>query len=237
MQKSNKKTSPTLNQYSVFQQAIDFMNRELFDSKLPPCLLTLQRKKGCMGYFSTKRYISTDGSGNEIDEIAINPSLVGSHGIIEVLQTLVHEQCHQWQYSYGNPSHRAYHNREWADKMESVGLIPSHTGKPGGKKTGQKMADYPAENGLFIEVARQLINDKFNIPWSDRYVPTGEKISLLHIEGEQILQKEIKETINNKKKVCYVHVCDVLKDEIKLWGKPSIKICCGECGVMFTEQS
>ena len=34
------------------------------------------------------------------------------------------------------------YNKEFAEKMMSVGLMPSTTGKPGGKTVGQKMSDY-----------------------------------------------------------------------------------------------
>lgn len=41
--------------------------------------------------------------------------------------------------------------KEWADKMQSIGLIPSSSGEPGGKRTGDKMADFPAEDGKFLQ--------------------------------------------------------------------------------------
>lgn len=40
-----------------------------------------------------------------------------------------------------------YLNRDWAEKMLSLGLIPSDTGRPGGKMAGQKIASYPGERG------------------------------------------------------------------------------------------
>ena len=35
-----------------------------------------------------------------------------------------------------------YHNAEWASKMESVGLVPSTTGAPGGARVGQAVSHY-----------------------------------------------------------------------------------------------
>ena len=72
---------------------------------------------------------------------------------------MIHEQCHVWQYHFGTPSRRSYHDREWASKMESLGLIPSSTGFPGGNKTGQKMDDYLLAGGhahLAIESLKPL---------------------------------------------------------------------------------
>ena len=141
--------SPSLCQYAVFQDALDAMNRELFDGTLPPCMITMQRKTGCLGYFHHQRFIATDDSATRLDEIAINPQTLMLSDLMEVLQTLAHEQCHQWQHHFGTPSQRTYHNREWADKMESIGLMSSSTGEPGGKRTGQKMSDYPITGGPF----------------------------------------------------------------------------------------
>ena len=44
------------------------------------------------------------------------------------------------------------HNKQWAEKMKSLGLMPSHTGLTGGKKTGQKMKHYPIPDGLFLKI-------------------------------------------------------------------------------------
>lgn len=129
-------TPPTATQYSRLQQAYDFFNAELFGGQLPPCLITLQRQKRVMGYFSRRRFV--DAEMNFTDEIAMNPEFFGREVVVEVLQTIVHEMCHLWQCHLGKPGRRAYHNQEWADKMESIGLMPSSTGKPGGSITSKR---------------------------------------------------------------------------------------------------
>ncbi|WP_374762256.1 hypothetical protein [Massilia scottii] len=78
--------------------------------------------------------------------------------------------CHLWQHQHGTPARRRYHDKEWGDKMEAIGLMPSATGVPGGKKTGDKMADYPIEGGRFLEVCRGLLTRDFQISWYDRFV-------------------------------------------------------------------
>jgi hypothetical protein len=98
-----------------------------------------------------------------IDEIALNPQYFYESDI-KVLQTLVHEMVHMWQKYFGTPSRSGYHNREWANKMESVGLIPSHNGLPGGNKIGQNMNDYIHPNGSFDTHCRELLNDRI-IEW------------------------------------------------------------------------
>jgi hypothetical protein len=45
----------------------------------------------------------------------------------ETLETLLHEQCHLWQQNFGEDPvrpGRTYHNREFCDKCESLGLHP-----------------------------------------------------------------------------------------------------------------
>ena len=61
---------------------------------------------------------------------------------IEWHSTLVHEMCHLWQEDFGKPSRGGYHNRQWADKMIQVGLMPTDTGEPGGQLTGQRVTHY-----------------------------------------------------------------------------------------------
>ncbi|MDH0342098.1 SprT-like domain-containing protein [Chromobacterium haemolyticum] len=162
------KQRPTEEAYAELQQAYDFYNEELFEGKLPPCLITFQREKRTMGYFSSKRFVRKDGS-QSTDEIALNPEYFAVVPMVEVLQTLVHEQSHLWQEHFGKPSRACYHNKEWADKMESVGLMPSDTGQPGGKRTGQSVGDYIIPDGRFYHVTKKLLASGFAITWLDRF--------------------------------------------------------------------
>ena len=165
---SNK---PTIQMYTFIQNAYDFFNERLFNSELPACLLTLQREKNAMGYFSEDRWEQGDGK-RKIHEIALNPSFFITHKPLELMQTIVHEMVHLWQYEFGKPSHRTYHNKEWADKMESIGLMPSSTGLPGGKRTGQAMSDYPIKNGAFYFQCIAFAQLGYKLPFYDRYAKT-----------------------------------------------------------------
>ena len=75
---------------------------------------------------------------------------------------------HVWQHHYGKPSRSAYHNREWAAKMDAVGLCPSATGQPDGKRTGQSMSHYVVVGGPFAQVCAALLAEGFVISWRDR---------------------------------------------------------------------
>src|SRR6516225_9588180 len=89
-------------------------------------------------------------TGNEArSEIALNPATFRGRTDREIASTLLHEMVHLWQYYFGKPPRKGYHNREWGDKMESLGLMPSEDGQPGGKRTGQRVTHYIIEGGPF----------------------------------------------------------------------------------------
>lgn len=234
-------SSPTEATYDELQIAFDFFNTHLFDGQLPQCLITLQREKRTYGYFSPERFINTDGE--KTDEIAMNPAYFAICPPEEVLQTLVHEMTHLWQYHFGKAGRAGYHNKEWAFKMESIGLMPSATGKEGGAKTGDKMSDYIIKGGRFEKVAVSLLTRSFRISWADRF-PAREKIEQAIAEnsiddikpeleqwgveigedGEVMIGSDSKPT--RAKFTC--PECST-----NVWGKPSLNIVCGDCNISY----
>jgi predicted SprT family Zn-dependent metalloprotease len=161
------KLDPIPQSYGPLRRAWRVLNRELFAGELPPCLITLQRRKRSFGYFAGRRFKSLDGV-HVTDEIALNPTYFASSGAKDVLSTLAHEQAHQWQQHFGKPSRSGYHNKQWAAKMREIGLIPSDTGLPGGKMTGPSMSHYIEDGGLFERVADRLIAKGFVLAFVER---------------------------------------------------------------------
>jgi predicted SprT family Zn-dependent metalloprotease len=198
--------NPTKQTYSEFQKAYDVFNRRLFKGKLPACLITLQRERAAYGYFSGDRFESRNGETT--DEIALNPVKFKTQPIEEVLSTLVHEMVHLWQHHFGKPGRGRYHNREWAEKMEEVGLCPSHTGKPGGKKTGDHMSDYIVKGGRFDKVTAELLRQGYSVSWMDRFDR----------------QRAGGNRSNREKYTCR-------KCGLNAWARPGAKLMCGECKV------
>jgi hypothetical protein len=122
------------------------------------CMITFSRPSGrakALGFFHPDGWVEQAG-GLKLAEIAINPEAMALHGHTEVVQTLCHEKAHQWQEEHGKPSRGGYHNREWARKMERLGLMPSSTGAPGGNKTGPKMGDYLIVGGALAQLVADL---------------------------------------------------------------------------------
>ncbi|GBF44537.1 putative zinc metallopeptidase [Leptospira ellinghausenii] len=207
-----EENDPTRSTYTALTTAYDFYNENLFESKLPKCLITLQRKNvNTAGYYSPKRFKKTTGNITT-DEIAINPAHINKENIEDVLSTLVHEMTHLWQEHFGKQtSRRSYHNGEWGTKMETIGLMPSDTGKPGGKRTGQKMGDYVIENGLFQQKTEILLKNGFTLPW-----------------GEIVDTNPNPNGLSGKKVKYYCPLCLV-----NLWGKPGLRFACLDCIVEF----
>lgn len=313
-----KKTSKkiTLTHYATLQNGYDYFNLRLFGSTLPGCLITMQRKNSCCGYFSKNRFESrgkrqskisvvktsrgsirsskprqvnksrpgiralkrqivresrcsvSSGthtskrrtvkiSGHQrdlaskskqrngkqtfgininvlnqksrgrnlksvkvwtikikkshIDEIALNPDTFVRQTDKEILSTLVHEMVHQWQFVYGKPGRGRYHNRQWADKMESIGLMPSDTGQPGGKRTGQNMSDYIIQGSNFDRACDVFFRQYKGINWQSYSIP--------------------KLKTRRKSKVKYE--CPVCGQ--KCWAKPEANFICGDCKVVMIE--
>ena len=156
--------------YKELQFAFDHFNSRLFNGECQPCLITLQRQANTMGYMSYNRFAKMDNS-EYLHELALNPEFFGIKPIIEIFQTMVHEMCHLVIWQRGQDTRKTYHNAYWADLMESVGLNPSDTGRKGGKRVGQKMADYPQPNGLFVIACNDLFTRGKIVEWYDIHFP------------------------------------------------------------------
>lgn len=239
---------PTSTTYSELQVAYDTFNASLFEGALPPCLLTLQREKRTYGYFSAKRF--GNRAGQTTDEIAFNPEYFAVLPVVEVLQTVAHEMTHLWQSHFGKPGRARYHNAEWADKMEAIGLMPSSTGLPGGRRVGDCMADYVIPNGRFAAAVDELLSSqRFGITWFDRFTPTTPlhpvaantpatcgmpeiAFAVPASEGVVIEPKTpslptTKDRSNRVKYTC-------ASCGLNAWGKPAIRLSCLACNIELT---
>ncbi len=248
---------PTEEAYAELQQAYDHFNQRLFDGCLPGALLTFQREKDTFGYFSRNRFVGRK-QGQKVDEIAMNPSYFAVVPLVEVLQTLVHEMVHQWQHHFGNPGRGRYHNHEWARKMEDIGLMPSSTGQPGGRKVGDRIADYAVEGGLFLQACEELVRSDFSVSWLDRFPSYKQLVGVADIYSSQIPVEAgggtapIRELTEHVTQEIQVQGAGALPPvvvpqepkmqtrqryqcacKIRVWGKPGLKITCGECGTGF----
>ena len=129
---------PTQAQFEAYQKIFDYFNQALFHDSLPDCMLRFSRhKKGNHKQFTAEGWEGK--AGQKMPEISLSLKSVRERPPQEVMGMLVREMVHLWQETYGNPSRKGYYNREWADRMEEVGLIASKYGKSRGK-TDRAMA-------------------------------------------------------------------------------------------------
>jgi predicted SprT family Zn-dependent metalloprotease len=200
--------SPTGKTYEGLVTAYDHFNRELFESRLPPCLITMQRKNKAYGYFAGGRFGTRDGQ--EItDEIALNPSHFRARTVEQSLSTLAHEMVHLEQHHFGKTSRSGYHNKQWVGLMRRVGLIPSDTAAPGGKETGQSVSHYIEAGGRFEQSCAALIGSGFSMP----YVELWDEA-----DGKAKKKKAASKT---------KYTCPTCNGNA--WAKPETKLICGEC--------
>ena len=61
--------------------------------------------------------------------------------------------------------------------------MPSDTGRIGGKKIGQHMADYPIDGGLFLLACNELVKQGFIVKWYDKYQP--KRTTLTQMLGDR----------------------------------------------------
>jgi predicted SprT family Zn-dependent metalloprotease len=196
----------TRQEYGGFDQAYQWFNKKLFGGKLPPCLIMLQRKARSHEYFANDRFGHRSQRGERTDELALNPDTFVGRSDKDILGTRVHEMCHCWQQHFGKPSRTGYHNRQWAAKMIEVGLMPSDTGEPDSKQTGQHMTHYIVDAGVFDRAADELLATNFRLNW--RSAAWGERTRP-----------------KGKNKVKYT--CPSCGQNA--WAKPEASLVCGEC--------
>jgi predicted SprT family Zn-dependent metalloprotease len=168
----------------------------------------MQRHKGALGFFSGERFANTSDPKEITDEIAFNPVHFATRKPVEVLSTLVHEMVHLWQHHFGERPRKGYHNKQWAEKMLAVGLIPSETGEMGGKQTGQHVTHLIEEDGRYARAVEELLREHPAILYHDR------------IEEDDAVRK--KKTASKTKYTC--PGCG-----LNAWAKPDAPLVCGAC--------
>jgi predicted SprT family Zn-dependent metalloprotease len=200
---------PTSQLYGEFRRAFDYFNIYLFGTRLRPVMVTLKTKPRSMGHYAVGRFAAISDHDTRSDEIAMNPVAMMQRPVYETLSTLVHEMVHLEQQMFGKPGKGAHHNVEWVGWMERLGLIPSDTGAPGGKKTGNKVSHYVVEGGPFDIVCKRLLDTGFTLSWADLGAYDGAS-------GK---------SPKAGKRVKYV--CPLC--EQAAWAKHDAKLVCGEC--------
>jgi predicted SprT family Zn-dependent metalloprotease len=193
-------------EYGGLQDAFDYLNSTLFDGTLPNVFITYQRRAHSGGYFSPARFANRLGDGQH-HEIALNPDGFLGRTDEFIVSILLHEMVHLWQHVHGKPPSRAYHDKQWSAKMETLGLMPSSTGMVGGKRTGQSMSHYIAPDGPFTRAFAALAATGWKLNLESAHYGSGTKAP----------PSKVKFTCPS----CGQNA----------WGKPDLAITCTPCGI------
>lgn len=181
--------APIQETYEFLNALFERINAACFDDAMPAVVMTLKGKSNVFGYYKHKSYASS--AGEIVDEIAVNPSFFATHGFKELMQSFAHEMCHQWQFHFGNPSRRAYHNKEFSEKMKSIGLL---------------------HDGPLPYLFTQLSDECVYIPWYARIAldhkpGTSIPAALAEESSQDALDTESATTASGTTRARYSHQC------------------------------
>lgn len=217
-------------QFSSLENLYYYYNLVIFDSCLPDCLVNLSRRANSHGFFAPERW-KGNNTESVVHEISLNPDTM-SRPDKAWHSTLVHEMVHMWQQTHGTPPRRCYHDKEWADKMEEIGLMPTSTGQPGGKRTGQRVTHYVIEGGPFDQAFEKITDEQLaslKLPYIPN-VPPVLPVDIPGIEGTGGGGSSISVKVS-RSGVKSVYTCDCAK----VWGRPGLNIQCSSCNKTMLE--
>lgn len=200
--------SISLATHRAIQKAYDHLNKHIFAGELPQPILTLSYHRSAYGYFRNECF-TDDNDSDKLDEISLNPWTFEDRTNEEILSTLAHEMVHLWQHTFGTPK-KTHHDKEWASKMEEIGLMPSSTGLPGGKRTGRNVSHF-------------IIDDE----------TTAFKKAIKTIDFElEIIGKMGPKISKGSRRSKYT--CP--QCEVNAYGKKELSLICGSCNEQMEEQ-
>jgi len=210
---------PTVEAYGLLQNSFVHFNQRLFGGVLPDCMITLNSKRRALGSFCAGAF--ENRSSEVAHEISMNARYLGTRDDAESFSTLVHEMSHMARHASdrlnrkGGKGRGGYHDRVWADIMESVGLMPSSTGAPGGRRTGYAMSHYIVPGGRFDVACRELLESGLFIDWrASRGLSAGDP------NGGEEPEPQPRNT-----RTCFVCAgCD-----LKAWSRRTAKLSCNDC--------
>jgi len=194
----------TIEQYQVLYEIYDHFNQKFFDKKnrLGDCMIIINRKTKEPGHFKPNVW----GPKKNIPEISLNPDLLGGSALNWCLE-LAHNMIHYWQFNKGNASRKGYHNTEFSEESDRVGMGILSANGIKFKQTGQIVIFAAKPNGILIKEYNYLEKTK-NI---------SSRLIFMFIE-EKISKSSVK-PLN------YTCTCN---NGFK--GKAGIEFICKECG-------
>lgn len=224
-------STPTQMTAEDLDSLYDYLNKELFEGALPPCLLTLSSVKKAEGYY--RAFFFADKNGSSADELAMNPEAY--RDFRSFAATFAHEMTHVLQEHFGNPAKGGYHNAEWCSMMIAIGLMPYNT-KDREKTTGYTMNHEIIEDGPFDKAFQRYEKEHPGLRWTKGGVvqdthPEDPEQKKEREEAER-KKEERKEKNKASKTPFWCPECTQ-----KVWGKPGTRVMCADCRVMYVSEN
>jgi len=234
--------NPDPNIYKQLDEAVAYFNQTLFGNELPKVLIRLQRHLGSSGYFFQSRWLNREGQA--VHQISLNPYFFAKRPLQEIFQTLVHQMCHLWQAEYGTPSRSGYHNLEWSRKMQSIGLMPTSTGQPGGKRVGQHLLDYAEPEGAFRGACLTYLSEGGRWTWLDREceqlpddpqpIDSKDPAALLDTPLHVLFHEFSPAPGQDAQKLKTKYECPGCGSVV--WGKSGLAVACSKCQLSYVSR-
>lgn len=169
------KTSANVEQQAALEDLFRRLNLGLLEPYLrdgagrrcgraPECILALEYR--CTRYRGfAAQAVWSDEAGRKLDQITMVFDQRGPFNLKVFASTLVHEMIHATQFRDGEIIRNNYHSANFRDRMKSIGLQTSKTGKPGGADIGIGMSHYIIKGGLFDQLTDRIIAGGFKFPY------------------------------------------------------------------------
>ena len=123
-------TNPNIHVINILTKAFKEFNEKFCKGDLPIPVITVQSKgrRNAAGWFWAGGW--SQGQGDDRlsrPEINISAEFIGNRKLEDVLETVLHEMAHMWNWREGvrDCSAGQYHNKNFKDKDERLGLTVS----------------------------------------------------------------------------------------------------------------
>jgi hypothetical protein len=215
---------PTVKMAESLQEITNYLDALLFNGELPPCYVTLTRNNKVIGgYHAKDQWEGNDGQS--IPEIGINSNLLVEPDPLILYNVLIHELLHLELSHKGLGGRKGYHNKEFANRCEELGLDIQVHDKDAveGQTTGQSVSTSLRPKGLAEMAIAKIPTDlaytaKHVIDIDSNGAPQdGEAPVLIPVK-----QREPKTKTAGKRTKYQCPVCG-----LSMWGKANAYLICG----------
>lgn len=158
---------------SELHKAFSYLNRDLFEGKLPePAILIQSRgnKKLCLGWCTVGKVWVNNTTQEERYEINLVAEAV-NRGLFPVMTTFLHEMVHLYHLENnikGVSRGNTYHNKKFKEDCERIGMIVEHDEKVGWSYCSltpflmEKINSYGLNEEAFVLGRKDLSEDEKN---------------------------------------------------------------------------